>query len=82
MCIINIYCERVYYNSSVKLILLTRYCFIPPSVNEYNLREVYTIAPREVRQMGNDYVRWEMMTYEKNLDSASNRPVVMRFQLI
>jgi hypothetical protein len=55
---------------------------IPHSVNECNLREVYTIAPREVRQMGNDDVRWEMMTYGQNLDSASNRPVVMRFQLI
>jgi hypothetical protein len=30
---------------------------IPLSVNECNLREVYTIAPREVRQMGNDDVR-------------------------
>jgi hypothetical protein len=33
------------------------YCIIPVSVNECNLREVYTIAPREVRQMGNDDVR-------------------------
>jgi hypothetical protein len=55
---------------------------IPLSVNECNLREVYTIAPREVRQMGNDDVRREMMTYGRNLDSGSNRPVVMRFQLI
>jgi hypothetical protein len=39
------------------------YCIIPVSVNECNLREVYTIAPREVRQMGNDDVRREMMTY-------------------
>jgi hypothetical protein len=30
---------------------------MPVSVNECNLREVYTIAPREVRQMGNDDVR-------------------------
>jgi hypothetical protein len=52
------------------------YCIIPVSVNECNLREVYTIAPRE------KYVRWEMMTYGRNLDSASSRPVVMRFQLI
>jgi hypothetical protein len=58
------------------------YCIIPLSVNECNLREVYTIAPREVRQMGNDDVRREMMTYGRNLDSASSRPVVMRFQLI
>jgi hypothetical protein len=36
---------------------------MPVSVNECNLREVYTIAPREVRQMGNDDVRREMMTY-------------------
>jgi hypothetical protein len=49
---------------------------IPVSINECNLREVYTIAPREVRQTGNDDV------YVKNLDSGSNRPVVMRFQLI
>jgi hypothetical protein len=35
---------------------------IPLSVNECNLREVYTIAHREVRQMGNDDVRSEMMT--------------------
>jgi hypothetical protein len=55
---------------------------VPLSVNECNLREVYTIAPREVRQTGNDDVRSEMMTYVKNLDSGSNRPVVMRFQLI
>jgi hypothetical protein len=55
---------------------------LPLSVNECNLREVYTIAPREVRQMGNDDVSWEMMTKRKNLDSASNRPVAMRFQLI
>jgi hypothetical protein len=58
------------------------YCTIPVSVNECNLREVYTIAPREVRQMGNDDVRREVMTYAKHLDSARNRPVVMRFQLI
>jgi hypothetical protein len=59
------------------------YCIIPVSVNECNLREVYTIAHREVRQR-------EMMTSDgtsdviigRNLDSASNRPVVMRFQLI
>jgi hypothetical protein len=55
---------------------------MPVSVNECNLLEVYTIAPREVRQMGNDDVRREMMTYGRNLDSASKRPVVMRFQLI
>jgi hypothetical protein len=36
---------------------------MPVSVNECNLREAYTIAPREVRQMGNDDVRREMMTY-------------------
>jgi hypothetical protein len=58
------------------------YCVIPLSVKEYNLREVYTIAPREVRQMGNDDVRREMMTYRSNIDSGSNRPVVTRFQLI
>jgi hypothetical protein len=57
MCIINIYCEKVYYNSSVKLILITMCVVIPLSVNECNLREVYTIAPREVREMGNDDVR-------------------------
>jgi hypothetical protein len=58
------------------------YCIIPVSVNECNLREVYTIAPREERQMGNDNVRREMMTCGRNLDSGSNRPVVVRFQLI
>ena len=58
------------------------YCIIPVSVNECNLREVYTIAPREVRQTGNDDVRSEMMTYVKSVYSGSNRPVVMRFQLI
>jgi hypothetical protein len=58
------------------------YCIIPVSVNEYNLREMYTIAPREVRQMGNDDVKREMMTCGRNLDSASNRPVVMRLQVI
>jgi hypothetical protein len=55
---------------------------MPVSVNECNLREVYTIAPREVRQTGNDDVRSEMMTYVKSIDSGSNRPVVIRFQLI
>jgi hypothetical protein len=55
---------------------------LPLSVNEWNLREVYAIAPREVRQLVNDDVRWEMMTYGRKLDSASNRPVVMRFKLI
>jgi hypothetical protein len=62
--------------------LLTRCCIIAVSVNECNLRVAYTMAPREVRQMGNDDVRSEMMTYGRNLDSASSRPVVMRFQLI
>jgi hypothetical protein len=57
-------------------------CSYTLSVNECNLREVYTIAHREVRHMGIDDVRSEMMTYVKNLDSGSNRPVVMRFQLI
>jgi hypothetical protein len=55
---------------------------MPLSVNECNLREAYTIAPREVRQMGNDDVRREMMTYGRNIDSGSNRAVVMRFELI
>jgi hypothetical protein len=32
---------------------------VPLSVNECNLREVYTIAHREVRQTGNDDVRKE-----------------------
>jgi hypothetical protein len=59
-----------------------RYFIIPVSVNECNLREAYTIASTEVRQMGNDDVRREMMTYGRNLDSASNRPVVIRFQLL
>jgi hypothetical protein len=45
------------------------YFILPVSVNECNLREAYTIAPREVRQMGNDYVRRELMTYGKHLDS-------------
>jgi hypothetical protein len=30
---------------------------LPLSVNECNLRKVYTIAPREVRKTGNDDVR-------------------------
>jgi hypothetical protein len=59
-----------------------RFFIIPVSVSECNLREAYTIAPTEVRQMGNDDVRREMMTYGRNLDSASNRPVVIRFQLL
>jgi hypothetical protein len=76
MCIIKIYCKNVYHNSSVWLLLITMCVFIPLSVNDCNLRKVYTIAPRGVRQME------KMMTYGKQLDSASNRPVVMRFQLI
>jgi hypothetical protein len=63
-------------------ILLMRYYILPAFINECNLREAYTIAPTEVRQMGNDDVRREMMTYGRNLDSASNRPVVIRFQLL
>jgi hypothetical protein len=55
---------------------------IPLSVNECNLREAYTIAPTEVRQMGNDDVRRELITYGRNLDSGSSRPVVIRFQVI
>jgi hypothetical protein len=51
-----------------------RYYILPAFINECNLREAYTIAPTEVRQMGNDDVRREMMTYGRNLDSASSRP--------
>jgi hypothetical protein len=58
------------------------YCIIPFSANECNLREVYTMAPREERQMANDDVRSEKMTYGRNPDRGSNRPFVMRLQLI
>jgi hypothetical protein len=48
---------------------------MPVSVNECNLQEACTIAPTE-------YVSGEMFTCGKNPDSASNRPVVIRFKLI
>jgi hypothetical protein len=62
-CVYLIYTASKFILIQVCSYLLTRYFIIPVSVNECNLREVYTIAPREVRQMGNDDVRREMMTY-------------------